>query len=205
MTKAIKNIFENIKTLYGDVASWAVWKPHTGNDFMSNVEVDGLFNLEANPEILDQLNNNIIMVGYNFSIPLDNPPLFHNFHSYNGAKINYMTLLNASKIRYAFTDTEYYGAYMTDIIKNYVETKSENVKPCDINNNFRMFREELKTLQADKPTIIAFGGKVYNLLKNHLKQNEYSKLVQVTHYSHFGDGCRTHEGYRAKVLTQIQS
>ncbi|MDZ7759151.1 MAG: hypothetical protein U5L00_02710 [Desulfovermiculus sp.] len=48
MKNAIKTIFENIKTLYGDVASWAVWKPHNGNNLMSNMEVDGLFDLDTN-------------------------------------------------------------------------------------------------------------------------------------------------------------
>lgn len=203
MYNDIRTIFENIKSLYGDVASWAVWKPHSSNNLVSNMEVEGLFDLDINPEILSQLKNNIIMVGYNFSIPLDNPPLFHNFHSYNGANIKHMTLLNASKIRYAFIGTKYYGAYMTDIIKNYIESKSEKVKPIDIDNDFKIFRHELKILQADKPTIIAFGGTVYNLLNKHLKPHEYSKLIQVTHYAHFGDGCRSHEGYRAKILSQL--
>ena len=185
------------------MASWAVWKSPNKDDLLSNMEVEDIFDLRKNPQILDQLQNNIVMVGYNFSIPLDKPPLFHNFHNYNGANLNHMTLLNASKIRHAFTGTVYYGAYMTDIIKNYVESKSEKVKPLDIDNYFRIFRNELKTLQSDKPTIIAFGGNVYRLLKKHLKPDEYSKLIQVTHYAHFGDGCRTHEGYRSKVLSQI--
>jgi len=203
MSTDIKTIFENIKSKYGKVASWAAWKSHDKKDLSSNMEVEDLFNLNKNPQILDQLENNIVMVGYNFSIPLDEPPLFHNFHNYNGANLKHMTLLNASKIRYAFTGTQYYGAYMTDIIKDYVESKSEKVKPLDIDNDFRIFRNELKTLQADKPTIIAFGGDVYSLLKKHLKPDEYSKLIRVTHYAHFGDGCRTPEGYRSKVLSQI--
>ena len=105
MNNDIQTIFENIKTQYGDVASWAVWKAPDSNNLASNMEVDGLFGLNTNPNILDQLNNNIIMVGYNFSIPLDNnPPKFHNFHTYNGANINHTTLRNASKIRYAFSN-----------------------------------------------------------------------------------------------------
>ena len=203
MINDIQTIFKNIKTQYGDVASWAVWKTAIGNNLVSNMEVDGLFDLDTNPKILDQLNNNIIMVGYNFSIPLNNPPTFHNFHTYNGAIMKYMTLRNASKIRYAFTGTSYYGAYMTDIIKNYVESKSENVKTTDIDNDFSIFRKEIETLQADEPTIIAFGSKVYNLLNQHLKPYEYSKLIRVPHYSLYGDSCATHEGYREKVLNQL--
>ncbi|OGW30453.1 MAG: hypothetical protein A2X59_07180 [Nitrospirae bacterium GWC2_42_7] len=204
MNKDMQAIFENIKTQYGDVASWAVWKTPSGNNFASNMEVDGLFDLDTNPNILDQLNNNIIMVGYNFSIPLDNPPKFHNFHTYNGANINHTTLRNASKIRYAFSNTPYGGAYMTDIIKNYVESKSEKVAPSNLDADFATFRKELETLQADKPVIIAFGSIVYALLKEHLKPNDCSELIRVTHYSHYGDGCATHEGYRRKVFNQLK-
>lgn len=167
------------------------------------MEVDDLFDLYKNPSVLNQLKNNIIMVGYNFSIPTDNFPKFHNFHTYKGAKINHTTLRNASKIRYAFIGTPYYGAYMTDIIKNYVEANSKNVEITDINENLNIFRQELEILNADKPTIIAFGGKVHKLLKTHLKPNEYGELIAVTHYAHYGDSCATHEGYRKRVLYQL--
>ena len=203
MNDDIQTIFENVKTQYGDVASWAVWKPPIGNDLASNMEVEGLFDLDTNPRILDELNNNIIMVGYNFSIPLDNPPKFHNFHTYNGANINHTTLRNASKIRYAFSNTPYYGAYMTDIIKNYIEPKSKKVISSNLDENFAIFRKELEILQADSPIIITFGNKVYSLLKKHLKPNEFSELIKVTHYAYYGDGCATYEGYRRKVLKEL--
>lgn len=54
---------------------------------------------------------------------------------------------------------------MTDIIKNHFESKSENVKISNRNEDFIIFREELKTLQANRPLIIAFGVKPYSLLK----------------------------------------
>jgi hypothetical protein len=203
MKKDIRIIFENIKNKYGDVSSWAIWKAPYQDNLVSNMEVDGLFDLTKNPSIINQLKNNIIMVGYNFSISTDNFPKFHNFHTYNGANINHTTLRNASKIRHAFIGTPYYGAHMTDIIKNYVEPHSEKVEFTDINDNLNIFRQEMGTLHADKPTIIAFGSKVHKLLNKHIKQNEYSKLIEVTHYAHYGDGCATHEGYRKKVLYQL--
>ena len=205
MNKDIQSIFENIKNEYGNVASWAVWKAPYPNNLVSNMEIDDLFDLSKNPGVLDQLKNNIIMVGYNFSIPTDKFPKFHNFHTYNGANINHTTLRNASKIRHAFNDTPYYGAYMTDIIKNHVEPKSENVDLTDIDDNLNIFRHELKTLQAKRPSIIAFGSKVHNLLNKYLKSNEYSKLIGITHYAHYGDGCATHKGYRKKVLYQLKN
>ncbi len=203
MNQNIKTIFDNIKSNYGKVASWAVWKAYDKNDFASNMEVDGLFDLDKNPQILYQLQNNIVMVGLNFSVPLQNSPDFHNFHSYEGAKLNHTTLRNASKIRYAFNGTPYWGAYMTDIIKNYFESKSANVKISNINEDIKIFREELKTLQADRPLIIAFGSKVYSLLKNNLEKTEYSKLIKITHYSYYSGCCAAYEGYKNKVLSQI--
>lgn len=203
MTEEIKTIFENIKSKYGKVASWAVWKSPDRKKLASNMEVDDLFDLNKNPQILDRLQNNIVMVGLNFSVPLDNPPIFHNFHSYKGAKLNPTTIRNASKIRYAFSETPYWGAYMTDIVKNYVEPNSEKVKLNNLNKDFRIFREELELLQANKPVIIALGSKVHLLLKKHLNSKEYSRLYGVTHYSYRNEGCATYEGYRKRVLSQL--
>jgi hypothetical protein len=203
MNKDMRAIFENIKTQYGDVASWASWKAPDEENLSSNMEVDGIFDLDKKPKVLEQIKNNIIMVGLNFSVPLDNPPKLHNFHTYKGSNISHTTLRNASKIRYAFNNTPYYGAYMTDIIKNYAESKSEQVAVNECEFYFEIFRKELEVLYAEKPIIIAFGGKVYNLLNTHLKPNEYSKLIRIPHYAHFGDGCATHEGYRKNVLDQF--
>ncbi len=205
MSKDIRDIFENIKIKYGQVASWAVWKSPEKDNLVSNMEVDGIFDIYDNPQILEQLRNNVVMGGYNCSIPTNTFPNFHNFHSYKGADINHTTLRNASKLRYGFDGTSYWGAYMTDIIKNYVEAKSENVELTNLEENFRVFREELQTLKVDGPIIIAFGNKVHSLLKKHLRKNEYSRLVGVTHYAHYGDGCATHEGYKKKILSQLSA
>lgn len=204
MSQNIRNIFENIEKKFGDVASWAIWKDYDGDNFTANMEVEGIFDLEKNPTVLNQINKDVIMVGLCFSVPLNPPPpKLHNFHIYNGYKVPYMTIKNASKIRYAFQNTPYYGAYMTDIVKNHTEPNSENVIFDKIENDFKIFRDEIKTLDTKAPTIIAFGGKVYNILKRNLRSNEYSRLVNVTHYAHYGNGCATHEGYKKRVLRQL--
>jgi len=203
----IKTIFEKIQSDYGDTASWAIWKAPCNGNLASkyNMEVDNIFDLKVNPDLLNQLNNNVVMVGMNFSSPVNKAPDFHNFHSYIDSNLDPTTIRNASKIRYAFTNTPYYGAYMTDIIKNYVDPKSKNVTLSDseYENNFKIFRDELATLQVNNPTIISFGREVYNLLKKNLRSDEYSKLIKVTHYAHYGHGCATYEGYKAKVLSEL--
>jgi hypothetical protein len=58
------------------------------------------------------------MVGLNISRPVSQP--FINFHDPNPRA-------NDFKIRYAFRNSAFYGAYMTDIIKFLQEADSKNV------------------------------------------------------------------------------
>jgi hypothetical protein len=108
--------FENIKENHGRYASWAVWtdvseKPKSNMGDVSHFK---------NESVLSLLKNDVVMVGLNFARPVSpvSEP-FTNFHSpYPWA--------NDFKIRYAFKDSPYYGAYMTDIIKSFVQV-DENV------------------------------------------------------------------------------
>jgi len=112
---------------------------------------------------------------------------------------------NDFKIRYAFKDSAYYGAYMTDIIKFFEEVASPNVMkylqkhPEIIEKNLRTFREEMQDLKTTAPVILAFGKEAHNVLSKHLNTNEYRKLIRLTHYSHqIG-----REAYKEKVLKEI--
>jgi hypothetical protein len=98
--------------------------------------------------VLSLLKNNVVMVGLNISRPVSEP--FVNFHDSNPRA-------NDFKIRYAFKDSPYYGAYMTDIIKFLEEVDSKNVMkyleehPEIIEKNVKTFREELQDLKATVP------------------------------------------------------
>ena len=91
------------------------------------------------------LRNDVVMVGLNISRTLSER--FRNFHDPSPKA-------NDFKIRYAFTSTPYYGAYMTDIIKNVAMTKSTELMsdlrtcPSLIHRNVDAFREELCDLRA---------------------------------------------------------
>jgi hypothetical protein len=68
---------------------------------------------------------------------------------------------NDFKIRYAFQDTQYYGAYMTDIIKR-VEMKNSKdllrhlkLHSGLVEQNIENFREELRDLNCTAPALIA--------------------------------------------------
>ncbi|MFA6013516.1 MAG: hypothetical protein WC742_00485 [Gallionellaceae bacterium] len=190
-------LFEKINEKYGDVASWAVWEDE-GAKPKSNMGHSNIFDLQKNPSLLATLKNNVVMVGLNFSRPLLPTEPFKNFHDLNPSA-------NDFKIRYAFRNTEFYGAYMTDVIKNLEMKDSHDVQfhlknnPELIQENISLFCEELSDIEAKEPIILAFGVDTYNLLNKHLKRNEYSKLIRLTHYSQqIGK-----EDYKKAVFAQI--
>src|SRR6267378_3680450 len=184
--------FENIKQKRGSYASWAVWadaseKPKSNMGDVSHFK---------NESVLSLLKNNVVMVGLNISRRVSEP--FINFHDPNPRA-------NDFKIRYAFKDSEYYGAYMTDIIKSREEVDSANVMkylkehPKVIDKNLETFREEMQDLKATAPVILAFGKDAYKILSEKLNTNEYRKLIKLTHYSHqIGK-----EAYKEAVFREI--
>ncbi len=190
-------IFDRISLNYGDVGSWAIWED-PGLKPKSNMGHLNIFDLEKNPSLLSTLKNNVIMVGLNFSRPLIPTEPFKNFHDLSPRA-------NDFKIRYAFRGTEFYGAYMTDVIKNLEMVDSGDVKkhlksnPHLIEQNISFFREELKDLEAIKPLILAFGVDAYNMLANHLRGDEYSRLIRLTHYSHQ----ISKEKYKEEISAQL--
>ena len=189
--------FENIKQKYGQYASWAVWT-EVSEKPKSNMGDVSCF---KNESVLSLLKNDVVMVGLNFARPVS--PVsgpFTNFHSsYPWA--------NDFKIRYAFKDSPYYGAYMTDIIKSFVEVDAKRVMkhlkehPETIQENLKTFREEMHDLKGEVPVILAFGKDTHKLLSENLNRNEYCKLIRLTHYSHQVGK----ETYKETVFKQIES
>lgn len=189
--------FELIRRKHGGCASWAVWAPATGGP-KSNIGDLSIFDIAANPATLGVLNSGVVMVGLNISRSFRDP--FRNFHDPSPKA-------NDFKLRFAFIGTPYYGAYMTDIIKNVEMVKSTDLRnylrarPSLIRSNVAMFREELRDLRCQRPTILAFGLAAYGHLAKNLLPDEYGALIRLTHYSHqIGK-----ERYRETVLAQIGS
>lgn len=152
-----------------------------------------------NPWLLNILKTNVIMVGLNFSRNISEIGVFQNFHDSG-------PYANDFKIRYAFYDTPYYGAYMTDLIKNFPEVNSNYVKQLlrtdseIINKSLREFVEELVFIEAKEPVIFCFGHLVYNLLASKLEQRYYRRLVPLKHYSCW----MSKESYKKHVLERIR-
>jgi hypothetical protein len=189
--------FDAIRQRHGCHASWAVWAEASETP-KSNIGDLSVLDVESNGSLLETIKGDVVMVGLNISRSFSEP--FRNFHDPSPKA-------NDFKIRYAFANTKYYGAYMTDIIKDVAMVDSndllEHLKafPSLVRQNINAFREELQGLNSGKPTILAFGSAAHRLLAEHISGRDYSRLIKVTHYSHR----ISKENYRQSVLAQIDS
>ena len=169
--------FTEIKNKYGSMSSWAIWKEQ--EDTIKSGISDISFFENPTDITLNILNPNIILVGLNISQYI--PKLFNNFHS------DY-TFAQDYKIRYAIKNTMFYGAYMTDIIKDFEEKVAGNLmKYLNKNKSFekdniQKFEEELSFIGSFNPIIIAFGNDSYKILSRNFKKN---KIYKVSHYSSY--------------------
>ena len=184
--------FDSIKEKYGRVASWAIWA-HEDEEPKSNMGDLTVLDPEINKNLLSELNPNVVLVGLNFSEDVNHKP-FENFHA--GGKFTDF------KTRYALRDSPYWGGYMTDIMKDYPEKESDKIaeylkidKALE-QSNIESFRQELRDIGAEKPTLVAFGNAVYDILKRNLPEFE---IVKITHYAHFV----SKEKYREEVKQSV--
>lgn len=188
--------FNLMKRRHGAYGSWAVWAPPSGapKSNIGNLEV---LDEHANLALLDTLNPGVVMVGLNISRGSLTEP-FRNFHD-SGASANDF------KVRYALRDTGFWGAYMTDVIKGFVEPISGTLlkylreNPDVVREHVKILRSELLDLGYPRPLILAFGVAAHALLAENLCADEYSLLVPLTHYSHR----ISKEKYRDTVRQQI--
>ena len=154
-----------------------------------------IFDLDSNPNLLKILNPNIIIVGLNFSRTIIKDE-FVNFHDKRPQGQDY-------KIRYAFKNTPFYGAFMTDIIKDFEEKISGNVLTYLKQNiefeieNIKLFEREFKDLRCKTPLVIAFGNIAYDLLKRYF--GDVFDIKKVIHYIHH----ISKEDYKTSVLKTL--
>lgn len=191
-----RNTYESIKKEFGDFASWAVWaikidKAKSGIGDMS------VFKESSLDSLLTKLKSEIIMVGLNCSRDIESNTPFKNFHDSQKG--------NDFKIRFAFENTDFYGAYMTDIIKDFPELNSKKVVDYfkknrdEVSPHIETFKRELNLLGAQKPIILAFGTGTYEIIKDNLSDDSYKHLIKLPHYSqHISE-----EDYRVKVHQKI--
>lgn len=178
--------YEEIKKKYGNSASWAVWAEE-GDTPKSNISDLSIF---ENKDIIKQLNPNYVFVGLNPSVQDVDKDIWHNFHSKDTKR------QNDYKLRYAFKNTRFWGAYLTDLVPNIEETNSNKVQISTINVN--KFRDEIALLGTN-PVLIAFGDKVYNALVENMG-HEY-KIYKIKHFSCY----ISKEEYKKHLLQQLEN
>ena len=67
-------------------------------------------------------------------------------------------------------------------------------------NSLRIFRDEMKDLGNERPVILAYGKDAYRIARTHLRPEEYSLLIKLTHYS---DYRLNKEAYKQRVFEEI--
>lgn len=187
-----KQTFDRIREKFGHQSSWAVWA-EAGDAPKSNM---GDLSIFESDETLRVLNPNVILVGMN--IPKDvYLPAFSNFHSKHSTAQDYKT-------RFALKDTDLWGGYMTDILKDYPETKSTTAlkyarsNPEYLEKCIGTFRDELEALHSANPLVVALGGDAYTLLKENLQELQ---IIKVPHHSRDVSP----EDYRKSVLGALDT
>lgn len=135
------------------------------------------------------------MVGLNISRRVEIP--FGNFHDSRPQSQDY-------KVRYAFKNTSFYGAYMTDIIKDFEQKISGKVskylkdhKAFEL-QNISLFEQELIDIGSKRTLVIAFGNDSFNILNRHFLKK--LKIVKIPHYSsHISQ-----ENYKSEVVKILE-
>lgn len=190
-----RKTYKLMKKKYGGVGSWAVWCPQTDK----NAPKSNMGNMDwAKDEdsLCSILNPGFVFVGLNLSDShgkySDANTPWVNFHSGNPHG-------NSFKLRFALKDTQFWGAYMTDLIKVVKETDSKKVvsklkkDKALLERNIKNFEREISHL-GGKPVLIALGKAVYKFLKPLELEGKYA-VKELPHYS----SRINKEQYRAEV------
>lgn len=185
--------FVDIRERFGHFASWAIWADE-GNKPKDNINDLSVLNPEFNPDLLNALHGNSILLGLNISRRIERP--LGNFHDPRPMATDF-------KIRYALKHTSYWGSYMTDIIKDFEEKASGRMmsflrKNNDFEkDNVRKLREEIKVLGFSQPILVAFGKDAEKIARRNLSKD--FQIVGIPHYANY----ISKENYRVQVCSQL--
>ena len=159
--------FDLISLNFGQHASWAIWdkKP-------ADTQVIG--------KDLTCLNTSVVLVALNISRPIRIQ--WQNFHGSDHAR----------KLMYAFNESPYRGAYMTDLIKGEVDAKSQNLRAriskgeVDVAQHVKNFQKEMNDVGVKEDAVfIVFGQYAGQIFNSHFA-GTYTNCVICPHYSKRG-------------------
>ncbi len=176
-----KRTYELLKNEFGQYSSWAIWAVETPGCPASNT---GDISMFGSSLIHKELHTDYIFFGLNSAAheKLNNEP-WGAFHS-NDTKRQ-----RDYKIRYALQNTQYWGSYITDVIKGYPETDSLKIVRQFRNNKdlknkaLKDLKKELKIIGGE-PIAIAFGNYAFELLSEfRVSLPSLKDIIKVPHYS----------------------
>lgn len=111
--------FEAVKRAWGHVGSWAVWADALpGEGVKAGVGDLSVLDPDANPDLLQTLNPDVVMLGINGS-GASTPDAFSNFHDASPRA-------NRFKLRHAYRGTPYWGAYLTETFKGLPSSSAQS-------------------------------------------------------------------------------
>lgn len=192
-----RDTFERIKQRHGLYASWAVWS-QAGSSPKSNIGDLRILDPDINPNLLQILRSDVVMLGLNISRPGIVVEPFRNFHDASSRGQDF-------KIRYAFSGTPYWGAYMSDFIKDVVMldrgSLMRHVKenPALVERSVAALQGEFNDLGCDRPTILTFSDDTSRLVARYVSSSNYSRLVPLMHYANY----ISQEDYKLDVLRRL--
>jgi len=187
--------FQKIQKNHGGYASWAIWAEE-GITPKSNLADLSVLDPKINSALLGSLHAKFIFLGLNISREVERP--LGNFHDSSSKGTDF-------KIRYALKGTPYWGAYMTDIIKDFEEKASgEMMKYLKSHpefeiENIQKLRGEISDLECESPTLVVFGNDAESIVKRHMG-GEF-KICKIPHYATY----TSKEKYRELVINMIES
>ncbi|MEQ7869308.1 hypothetical protein V6R97_01560 [Chromohalobacter salexigens] len=188
----IERFFE-IRERFGHFASWAVWADE-GVKPKDNIDDLSVLNPDENPNLLQIVHANAILLGLNISREIERP--LGNFHDSRPMATDF-------KIRHALKGTDYWGAYMTDVVKDFEEKVSGNMMSFLRHNkdfkreSIQKLREEIKVLGFPHPVLVALGKDAEKIVKRNLSQE--FRVIGIPHYANF----ISKENYRERVSSRL--
>jgi len=199
-----RKTFDLVRSRYPLHASWAIWAAE-GRTPKSNISDLSVLDPGANTQLLDTLHTQFVLVGLNVaSRPIAAP--LANFHDASPRATDF-------RIRAAFLGTACWGAYMTDVIKDFPETCSGKMTAyLRSHPKFKLaqiesFRIELDAVGAYDATLVPFGRAAERIVRAHL--GDRHRIIGIPHYAVYMSAAlyreRVHEAFAKSGVKCVQS
>lgn len=151
---------------YGEYSSWAIW------------DRDDIRDTSLIEQNCHELRTDVVMVGLNVSADISGK-WWTNFHAGR----------NDPKLRLAFNESRFRGAYMTDIVKSVVQVNGAELMrgirrgEIDIIEHTKLFEEEMAFVGADRSTLfLVFGNDAGGLFEKYLSSS-FPNFVLCEHFA----------------------